>query len=87
MAKPQEVADLVYTSVDEASFITGTDFPIDGGLLNSMEIKIKYEAHYNWKSGNLEKTGLSTDNGQKLDILPLVQIMTKSFLVRKGQKD
>ena len=34
MAKPQEVADLVlYLCSDEAKFITGTDFPIDGGFI------------------------------------------------------
>jgi 2-keto-3-deoxy-L-fuconate dehydrogenase len=34
MAKPEEVATLVwYLSSDEASFITGTDYPIDGGFL------------------------------------------------------
>tara|TARA_B100001059_G_scaffold71784_2_gene68890 strand:+ start:41063 stop:41809 length:747 start_codon:yes stop_codon:yes gene_type:complete len=34
MAKPQEIADLVlYLCSDEASFITGTDFPIDGGFI------------------------------------------------------
>ena len=34
MAKPQEVADLVlYLCSDEASFITGADFPIDGGFI------------------------------------------------------
>lgn len=34
MAKPQEVADLVlFLCSDEASFITGTDFPIDGGFI------------------------------------------------------
>lgn len=34
MAAPQEVADLVlYLCSDEASFITGTDFPIDGGFI------------------------------------------------------
>ena len=34
MAKPQEVADLVlYLCSDEAAFITGTDFPIDGGFI------------------------------------------------------
>ena len=34
MGKPQEVADLVlYLCSEEASFITGTDFPIDGGFI------------------------------------------------------
>jgi len=34
MGKPEEVAKLiVYLCSDEASFITGTDFPIDGGFL------------------------------------------------------
>jgi len=34
MAKPEEVAGLVfYLCSDEASFITGTDFPIDGGFI------------------------------------------------------
>ena len=34
MAEPQEVADIVlYLCSDEASFITGTDFPIDGGFI------------------------------------------------------
>lgn len=34
MGNPEEVADLaVYLSSDEASFITGTDFPIDGGFI------------------------------------------------------
>jgi NAD(P)-dependent dehydrogenase (short-subunit alcohol dehydrogenase family) len=34
MGKPEEVADLaLYLCSDEASFITGTDFPIDGGFL------------------------------------------------------
>lgn len=34
MGKPQEVADLaVYLCSDEAAFITGTDFPIDGGFI------------------------------------------------------
>jgi len=34
MAKPQEVADLaLFLASDEASFITGTDFPIDGGFI------------------------------------------------------
>ena len=34
MGTPKEVADLVvYLSSDEASFMTGTDFPIDGGFI------------------------------------------------------
>ena len=34
MGKPQEVADLaLFLASDEASFITGTDFPIDGGFI------------------------------------------------------
>jgi NAD(P)-dependent dehydrogenase (short-subunit alcohol dehydrogenase family) len=34
MGLPQEVADLaLYLCSDEASFITGTDFPIDGGFI------------------------------------------------------
>lgn len=34
MAKPEEVAHLaVYLCSDEASFITGTDYPIDGGFI------------------------------------------------------
>lgn len=34
MAKPEEVAALaLYLCSDEASFITGTDYPIDGGFL------------------------------------------------------
>ncbi|WP_116106439.1 SDR family NAD(P)-dependent oxidoreductase [Lewinella sp. IMCC34191] len=34
MGKPREVADLaVYLCSDEAAFITGTDFPIDGGFI------------------------------------------------------
>lgn len=34
MGKPQEVADLVlYLCSDEAAFLTGTDFPIDGGYI------------------------------------------------------
>ena len=34
MGKPQEVADLaLYLCSDEASFITGTDLPIDGGFI------------------------------------------------------
>lgn len=34
MGKPQEIANLVvYLCSDEASFITGTDFPIDGGFI------------------------------------------------------
>ncbi len=35
MAKPEEVASLiVYLCSDEASFITGCDYPIDGGFIN-----------------------------------------------------
>jgi len=34
MGKPQEIADLaLYLASDEASFITGTNFPIDGGFV------------------------------------------------------
>lgn len=34
MGKPEEIANLVlYLCSDEASFITGTDYPIDGGFL------------------------------------------------------
>lgn len=34
MGKPQEIADLaLYLCSDEAAFITGTDFPIDGGFI------------------------------------------------------
>ncbi|MHA7831784.1 MAG: SDR family NAD(P)-dependent oxidoreductase [Flagellimonas sp.] len=34
MAKPQEVADLaLFLCSDEAKFITGTDYPIDGGFI------------------------------------------------------
>ncbi len=34
MAKPEEIAHLmIYLCSDEASFITGTDYPIDGGFL------------------------------------------------------
>lgn len=34
MGKPREIADLaLYLCSDEASFITGTDFPIDGGFI------------------------------------------------------
>lgn len=34
MGKPQEIADLaLYLCSDEASFVTGTDFPIDGGFI------------------------------------------------------
>ena len=34
MGKPKEVAHLVlYLCSDEASFITGSDFPIDGGFI------------------------------------------------------
>jgi 2-keto-3-deoxy-L-fuconate dehydrogenase len=35
MAMPEEVADLaLFLCSDEASFITGSDYPIDGGFLN-----------------------------------------------------
>jgi 2-keto-3-deoxy-L-fuconate dehydrogenase len=35
MAKPDEIAHLVlYLCSDEASFITGCDYPIDGGFIN-----------------------------------------------------
>ncbi|HEX9564058.1 MAG TPA: SDR family oxidoreductase [Gemmatimonadaceae bacterium] len=35
MGTPREVADLaVYLASDEAAFVTGTDFPIDGGFLD-----------------------------------------------------
>ena len=35
MAKPEEVASLaLFLCSDEASFITGSDYPIDGGFLN-----------------------------------------------------
>ena len=34
MAKPDEIANLIlYLCSDEASFITGTDYPIDGGFI------------------------------------------------------
>jgi NAD(P)-dependent dehydrogenase (short-subunit alcohol dehydrogenase family) len=34
MGKPEEIGSLVlYLCSDEASFITGSDFPIDGGFL------------------------------------------------------
>lgn len=34
MGRPEEIADLaLYLSSDEASFITGSDFPIDGGFV------------------------------------------------------
>jgi NAD(P)-dependent dehydrogenase (short-subunit alcohol dehydrogenase family) len=34
MAKPEEIAGLIlYLCSDEASFITGTDYPIDGGFI------------------------------------------------------
>ena len=34
MAKPEEVAALVlFLSSDESGFITGTDYPIDGGFV------------------------------------------------------
>jgi NAD(P)-dependent dehydrogenase (short-subunit alcohol dehydrogenase family) len=33
MAQPREVADLaLFLCSDEAAFITGTDYPIDGGF-------------------------------------------------------
>ncbi|MEP7237004.1 MAG: SDR family oxidoreductase [Ferruginibacter sp.] len=35
MARPEEVAHLIlYLCSDEASFITGSDYPIDGGFIN-----------------------------------------------------
>ena len=35
MAKPEEVAHLIlYLCSDEASFVTGCDYPIDGGFIN-----------------------------------------------------
>lgn len=35
MARPDEIADLaLYLCSDEASFITGSDYPIDGGFFN-----------------------------------------------------
>lgn len=34
MAKPEEIAALIlYLCSDEASFITGCDYPIDGGFI------------------------------------------------------
>jgi NAD(P)-dependent dehydrogenase (short-subunit alcohol dehydrogenase family) len=34
MAKPEEVAHLIlYLCSDEASFITGCDYPFDGGFI------------------------------------------------------
>jgi NAD(P)-dependent dehydrogenase (short-subunit alcohol dehydrogenase family) len=34
MGKPEEIGDLaVFLCSDEASFITGTDYPIDGGFI------------------------------------------------------
>jgi NAD(P)-dependent dehydrogenase (short-subunit alcohol dehydrogenase family) len=34
MGSPKEIADLaLYLCSDESSFITGTDFPIDGGFI------------------------------------------------------
>jgi len=34
MGKPEEIANLaLYLASEEASFITGTDFPIDGGFI------------------------------------------------------
>ena len=36
MGSPKEIADLaLYLCSDESSFITGTDFPIDGGFIKS----------------------------------------------------
>jgi NAD(P)-dependent dehydrogenase (short-subunit alcohol dehydrogenase family) len=35
MAKPEEIAFLaLYLCSDEAAFITGCDYPIDGGFVN-----------------------------------------------------
>jgi NAD(P)-dependent dehydrogenase (short-subunit alcohol dehydrogenase family) len=35
MAKPEEVANLaLYLCSDEASFLTGVDYPLDGGFVN-----------------------------------------------------
>jgi NAD(P)-dependent dehydrogenase (short-subunit alcohol dehydrogenase family) len=35
MAKPEEIADLaLFLCSEEASFVTGSDYPIDGGFLN-----------------------------------------------------
>ncbi|HEX7697729.1 MAG TPA: SDR family oxidoreductase [Candidatus Acidoferrum sp.] len=35
MAEPEEVASLtLFLCSDEASFITGADYPLDGGFLN-----------------------------------------------------
>jgi 2-keto-3-deoxy-L-fuconate dehydrogenase len=35
MARPEEVADLaLYLCSDEASFLTGVDYPLDGGFIN-----------------------------------------------------
>jgi NAD(P)-dependent dehydrogenase (short-subunit alcohol dehydrogenase family) len=34
MGKPEEVASLaLYLCSDEAAFVTGTDYPIDGGYI------------------------------------------------------
>jgi NAD(P)-dependent dehydrogenase (short-subunit alcohol dehydrogenase family) len=34
MAKPEEIADLaLFLCADESGFITGTDYPIDGGFI------------------------------------------------------
>jgi NAD(P)-dependent dehydrogenase (short-subunit alcohol dehydrogenase family) len=35
MARPEEVASLaVWLCSDEASFVTGVDYPLDGGFVN-----------------------------------------------------
>jgi NAD(P)-dependent dehydrogenase (short-subunit alcohol dehydrogenase family) len=35
MAQPEEVASLaVWLCSDEASFVTGVDYPLDGGYMN-----------------------------------------------------
>ena len=38
MGKPEEIADLaLFLCSDEAGFITGTDYPIDGGRIKLCE--------------------------------------------------